>query len=82
MTLAEPAAVPTPEGVAMNASPDALPEGMRVPAGMLVLGVPARVVRPVDDALAARARETWEHYLVQARRHRAGAVVRHPVTRS
>lgn len=59
-----------------------LPEGMRVPAGMLVLGVPARVVRPVDAALAARARGTWEHYLVEARRHRAGEVARHTVTRS
>lgn len=54
-----------------------LPEGMRVPAGMLVLGVPARVVRPVDEALAARARGTWEHYVEQARRHRSGAVPRH-----
>jgi carbonic anhydrase/acetyltransferase-like protein (isoleucine patch superfamily) len=54
-----------------------LPEGMRVPAGMLVLGVPAKVIRPVDDALAARARETWEHYVAQARRHRAGQVPRH-----
>jgi carbonic anhydrase/acetyltransferase-like protein (isoleucine patch superfamily) len=51
-----------------------LPEGMRVPPRSLVLGVPGRVVRPVDAALAARIRSTWEHYVVLARRHRAGAV--------
>lgn len=55
-----------------------LPEGLEVPPGSLVLGVPAKVVRPVDDALAARVRRTWEHYVVQARRHRAGTVRRHP----
>jgi carbonic anhydrase/acetyltransferase-like protein (isoleucine patch superfamily) len=54
-----------------------LPEGMRVPAGSLVLGVPARVVRAVDDDLRARQRQTWEHYVDQARRHRAGLVERH-----
>ncbi|KPK07135.1 MAG: hypothetical protein AMS20_03400 [Gemmatimonas sp. SG8_28] len=54
-----------------------LPEGMDVPPGSLVLGVPGRVVRPVDDTLQARIRETWEHYVAQARRHRAGAVQRH-----
>ncbi|KPJ98609.1 MAG: hypothetical protein AMS20_16255 [Gemmatimonas sp. SG8_28] len=54
-----------------------LPEGMEVPPGSLVLGVPARIVRPVDDALRDRIRVTWEHYVEQARRHRAGAYVRH-----
>jgi carbonic anhydrase/acetyltransferase-like protein (isoleucine patch superfamily) len=54
-----------------------LKEGMQVPPGSLVLGVPARVVRAVDDALAARIRHTWEHYVAEARRHRAGAVQRH-----
>ncbi len=57
-----------------------LTEGMRAPAGSLVLGVPARVARPVDEALAARVRRTWEHYVAEARRHRAGAVPRHPPT--
>lgn len=55
-----------------------LPEGMEVPPGSLVLGVPARVVRPVDDELRARIRATWEHYVREARRHRAGGVRRHP----
>jgi len=54
-----------------------VPEGMRIPPGSLVLGVPARVVRPVDDALRERARHTWEHYVDQARRHRSGAIPRH-----
>jgi carbonic anhydrase/acetyltransferase-like protein (isoleucine patch superfamily) len=54
-----------------------LPEGMKVPPGSLVLGVPGRVVRPVDDTLQVRIRETWEHYVAQARRHWAGAVQRH-----
>lgn len=54
-----------------------LTEGLVVPPGMLVLGVPGRVVRPVSASLAARAQRTWEHYVAEARRHRAGAVPRH-----
>jgi len=50
-----------------------LPEGMRVPPGSLVMGVPARVTRQVDDLLRARIRGTWEHYVEQAARHRGGA---------
>ena len=50
-----------------------LPEGMVVPAGSLVMGVPARVTRAVDDALRARIRGTWQHYVVEAERHRGGA---------
>ena len=49
-----------------------VPEGMQVPPGSLVMGVPARVSRPVDDALRARIRGTWEHYIVEAERHRNG----------
>jgi carbonic anhydrase/acetyltransferase-like protein (isoleucine patch superfamily) len=47
-------------------------EGMVVPPGSLVMGVPARVARPVDDALRERIRGTWEHYVAEAERHRAG----------
>lgn len=47
-------------------------EGTRIPAGSLVIGVPGRVVRPVDATLRARIRHTWEHYVGQAERHRAG----------
>src|SRR5918999_212698 len=44
-----------------------LPEGMQVPPRSLVLGVPGRVVRPVDERLASRIAETWSHYVEQAR---------------
>ena len=49
-----------------------VPEGTRIPPGSLVVGVPARVTRAVDDALRARIRQTWEHYLAEAERHRMG----------
>jgi carbonic anhydrase/acetyltransferase-like protein (isoleucine patch superfamily) len=47
-------------------------EGMQVPAGSLVMGVPGRVVRPVDALLARRAAATWRHYVKEARAHREG----------
>jgi carbonic anhydrase/acetyltransferase-like protein (isoleucine patch superfamily) len=47
-------------------------EGMVVPPGSLVVGVPARIVRPVDETLKTRIRETWQHYVGEAARHRAG----------
>lgn len=47
-----------------------VPEGMKVPPGSLVMGVPGRVVRPVDDQLRERIQMTWVHYIEQARRHR------------
>ena len=50
-----------------------LPEGMVVPPGSLVMGVPGRVARSVDDGLRARIRGTWQHYVVEAERHRHGA---------
>ena len=53
-----------------------VPEGMVVPAGSLVMGVPARVSRSVDDGLRARIRGTWQHYVVEAERHRGGAFPR------
>lgn len=54
-----------------------IPEGMQVPPGSLVMGVPGRIVRPVDPALAERIAGTWKHYVDQARAHRAG---RYPMT--
>jgi len=51
-------------------------EGTRIPPGSLVFGVPAKVVRPVDEALRRRIRDTVEHYRVLARRHRAGDFAR------
>ncbi len=47
-------------------------EGMRVPARSLVLGMPARVIRRVDDELRARIEHTWRDYVQMAREHRAG----------
>jgi carbonic anhydrase/acetyltransferase-like protein (isoleucine patch superfamily) len=49
-----------------------LPEGMQVPPGSLVMGLPGKVVRQVDADLSRRIEQTWRHYLEQARRHRAG----------
>ena len=49
-----------------------LAEGMVVPPGSLVIGVPGKVVRPVDEELRARVERTWRHYVEQARRHREG----------
>jgi carbonic anhydrase/acetyltransferase-like protein (isoleucine patch superfamily) len=54
-----------------------LPERMVVPPGSLVMGVPGRVVRPVDERLAARIRTTWEHYVALAERHRSGRIETH-----
>jgi carbonic anhydrase/acetyltransferase-like protein (isoleucine patch superfamily) len=53
-----------------------LPEGTKVPPGSLVMGLPAKVVRPVDEELTRRIEQTWRHYVEQAKRHRAG---RYPV---
>jgi carbonic anhydrase/acetyltransferase-like protein (isoleucine patch superfamily) len=50
-----------------------LTEGTVVPPGSLVMGMPAKVVRAVDAALAARIAQTWKHYIEQARRHRTGS---------
>ncbi len=58
-----------------------LPEGMQVPPRSLVMGVPARVVRPVDERLASRIASTWAHYVGQAKAHRAGKYPLHPATR-
>ena len=55
-----------------------VPEGMQVPPGSLVMGVPGRIVRPVDEVLARRVAFTWSHYVEQARAHRAG---RYPLAR-
>jgi len=45
---------------------------MQIPPGSLVLGIPAKVIRPVDDALRGRIRLTTEHYIELAQRHRNG----------
>jgi carbonic anhydrase/acetyltransferase-like protein (isoleucine patch superfamily) len=53
-----------------------VPERMRIPPRSLVIGVPGRIVRAVDPALAERVTATWQHYVELARSHRAG---RYPV---
>lgn len=52
-----------------------IPEGMAIPAGSLVMGVPGRVVRPVDEMLRQRIRSTWRNYIELARAHHAGRYV-------
>jgi carbonic anhydrase/acetyltransferase-like protein (isoleucine patch superfamily) len=47
-------------------------EGMEVPPGSLVVGLPAKVVRPVDVVAAKLLEHGWQHYVEQARRHREG----------
>ena len=47
-------------------------EGQVVPPGSLVVGVPGRVIREVDDELRARTRMTVDHYLQLSRLHRDG----------
>ena len=49
-----------------------LTEGTKVPAGSLVLGVPGKVVRLVDEVLRKRIASTVAHYVALARRHQAG----------
>lgn len=49
-----------------------VPEGMRIPPGSLVMGVPGRIMRAVDAALTQRIEATWRHYVAQAEAHRAG----------
>jgi carbonic anhydrase/acetyltransferase-like protein (isoleucine patch superfamily) len=49
-----------------------IPEGVVIPPGSLVMGVPGRVVRLVDEELQQRIGSTWAHYVEVARAHRAG----------
>ena len=52
-------------------------EGLVIPPGSLVLGVPARVVRPLDDHLRGRLASGVEAYVALAERHRRGEFPRH-----
>lgn len=47
-------------------------EGMDVPPRSLVVGVPGRIVGPVDDDLLARARMTIANYLMLKEAYRTG----------
>jgi carbonic anhydrase/acetyltransferase-like protein (isoleucine patch superfamily) len=48
-------------------------EGQIVPPGSMVVGMPGRVLREVDDPMRERIAQGWRHYVEQARRHREGA---------
>jgi len=47
-------------------------EGTAVPPRSLVVGVPARIIRDVDESLSGRIRDTVEHYRALKEGHRAG----------
>lgn len=47
-------------------------EGMQIPPGSLVLGVPARVVKPVTPEMTARIGATVDAYLELQEEHRRG----------
>ena len=49
-----------------------VPPGMHVPPGTLALGVPARIVGPLDDAKKAYLKQTVEAYIRHAREYREG----------
>jgi carbonic anhydrase/acetyltransferase-like protein (isoleucine patch superfamily) len=57
-----------------------VPERMHIPPRSLVMGVPGRIVRTVDSALAERVTATWKHYVALARSHRAGRYPLEPPT--
>jgi carbonic anhydrase/acetyltransferase-like protein (isoleucine patch superfamily) len=47
-------------------------EGTEVPPGSLVVGLPGKVVRQVDESTRARLDPIWRKYVELARRHRDG----------
>ncbi|HKR66583.1 MAG TPA: gamma carbonic anhydrase family protein, partial [Thermoanaerobaculia bacterium] len=50
-----------------------VPEGMKVPARSLVVGVPARVIRKLDENELARLEESWKNYVDYKERYLASA---------
>lgn len=49
-----------------------IPEGKVIPDGSLVMGVPGKVVRQLDDAARTRLLTSAEHYRQKMRRFRTG----------
>jgi carbonic anhydrase/acetyltransferase-like protein (isoleucine patch superfamily) len=47
-------------------------ERTEIPPGSLVLGSPAKVVKPIGEGVRARIDKSWRNYVEMARRHRAG----------
>ena len=46
-----------------------VPQGMRVPPRTLVVGVPARVKRPLTDEEIARLEQSWKNYVEYKERY-------------
>jgi carbonic anhydrase/acetyltransferase-like protein (isoleucine patch superfamily) len=59
-----------------------LRENMDVPPGSLVVGLPGKIVRALDEAARERLEHAWRHYVDQARRHRDGAFPIRPPSRA
>jgi carbonic anhydrase/acetyltransferase-like protein (isoleucine patch superfamily) len=51
-----------------------IPEGKVIPDGSLVMGMPGKVVRELDDAARAGLLRSAEHYRANMRRFRAGLI--------
>ncbi|MEO7999962.1 MAG: gamma carbonic anhydrase family protein [Gemmatimonadaceae bacterium] len=51
-------------------------EGLQVPPGSLVLGIPGKVVRQLDQTRQAQILDNAERYVVLARRHMSGEIRR------
>lgn len=49
-----------------------VPEGKAIPDGSLVVGVPARVIRALDEAAIAKLHDASAHYVANWRRYAAG----------
>lgn len=52
-----------------------VPEGVKIPPGSLVLGIPGRVVRPLRPEEIAKIRESAKGYQARARKYRGEAIV-------
>jgi acyl-[acyl carrier protein]--UDP-N-acetylglucosamine O-acyltransferase len=59
-----------------------VPEDMDVPPGWLVWGSPAKLIRPVDEALTQRIREAADHYREIARNLVAGVCIQRDDSRA
>lgn len=55
-----------------------IPEGKEIPGGVLALGMPARVVRPLTDEEKTMIRWSADHYVKNAARFRRGLAAATP----
>ncbi len=46
-----------------------VPPGMKVPEGSLVLGIPGKVIKPLDEEAMKRSREQWEEAYEKAKKY-------------